>query len=58
MHYVEIIDLHNKKVWIYSIILDYACMVLYRSGIFVLSYTGVARLTNEVVVSDEDKTPT
>lgn len=33
-------------------------MVLYRSGIFVLSYTGVARLTNEVVVSDEDKTPT
>lgn len=45
----------TKKVWIYSIRLDYACMVLYRAGILVLSYTGAASLTNEVVVCDEDK---
>lgn len=61
MNYVEIIDLHNKtqkKAWIYSIWLYYACMVLYKAGILVISNTGAARLTNGVVVCDEDKMPT
>lgn len=62
MHYVEITDLHNNSQKKARYILSVFAMHVWCStelAVFLcFSHTGAARLTNGVVVFDEDKMPT